>query len=147
MTFRHGDRVRWSTTDGDGFPLVRYGFVGGADGTGRRVFVMLDGELQGDAVDAGQLQPVSVTTVELRLDGAGLLGDADLRPGLVRLWEAEAESAGLDLGEIQRFGEGWPDGQGRWTLAELVSGGRRFLVRAHESPGHTTVTVVRADPT
>ena len=28
-TFRHGDRIRYETTGDDGFPLVRYGFVGG----------------------------------------------------------------------------------------------------------------------
>jgi len=145
--FSHGDRVRWATTGDDGFPLVRYGFVGRSHGTGGPVVVMLDGELQVDAVDPCQLQPVTVTTVELHLDGDDLLDDADVRPGLVRLWEAEAESAGLDVGEVQRFGDGWSDGRGRWTLAELVSGGRRYVVRAYPAPDDPTVTVVRADPT
>ena len=147
MSFSHGDRVRWATTGDDGFPLVRYGFVGGSDGTEAEVVVMLDGELEVDAVDPGQLQPVSVTTIELRLDGDDLLSEAVLRPGLVRLWEAEAESAGLDVGEVQRFGDGWCDDRGRWTLAELVSGGRRYLVRAQLSADDPAVTIVRADDT
>lgn len=145
MTFSHGDRVRWATTGDDGFPLVRYGFVGRCDATGAQVVVMLDGELQVDAVDPGQLQPVTVTTLELRLDGDDLLSEPELRPGLVRLWEAEAESAGLDVGDVQRFGDGWSDDRGRWTLAELVSGGRRYVVRAQLSPDDPAVTIVRAD--
>jgi hypothetical protein len=146
MTFRHGDRVRWLTMADDGFPLVRYGFVGGTNGNGGPVMVMLDGELKGDAVDPAQLETVAVTTVELHLDGEDLLGDAALRAGLVRLWEAEAESAGLDVSPLQGFGDGWLGGDGRWTLAELVSGGQRYFVRAHPCPTNPDVTVVRADP-
>ena len=36
VMFSHGDRVRWATTGDDGFPLVRYGFVGGSTARRRR---------------------------------------------------------------------------------------------------------------
>lgn len=144
--FTHGDRVRWCTLGDDGLPLVRYGFVGGVNGSGGPVTVMLDGELKGNAIDADQLEPVSVTTVELHLDGDDLLGDAQLRPALVGLWEAEAESAGLDVDTVEHFGHGWCDELGRWTLAALVSGGQRYLVHAHPSPADPEVAVIRADP-
>lgn len=146
MSFTLGDRVRWLTLGDDGLPLVRYGFVGSVNGNGGPVTVMLDGDLKASTIDPAQLEPVSVTTVELHLDGDDLLADAELRPGLVRLWEAEAESAGLDVDDVQHFGEGWCDDAGRWTLAELVSGGRRYVVRAHASTTCPDVAIVRADP-
>lgn len=144
--FTHGDRVRWTTLGDDGLPLTRYGFVGGVNGNGGPVMVMLDGELKGNAVDPDQLAPVSVTTVELHFAGDDLLGDDQLRAGLVGLWEAEAESAGLDVSAVQHFGPGWRDELGRWTLAELSSGGQRYLVHAQPCPTNHCVTIIRADP-
>ena len=32
MMYRPGDRVRFETTGDDGWPLIRYGFVGGGQG-------------------------------------------------------------------------------------------------------------------
>ena len=92
MSFGLGDRVRWATTGDDGLPLVRYGFVGGAAGDVGPVVVMLDGELGGDVIDLEQLEPVSITNVELHLDGPDLIDDPELRRGLVHLWQAEAET-------------------------------------------------------
>ena len=97
MTFGLGDRVRWATMGDDGLPLVRYGFVGGVAGERGPVMVMLDGELSGDVIDLDQLEPVSITNVELHLDGPDLIDDPELRRGLVHLWQAEAEQAGLDV--------------------------------------------------
>src|SRR5262245_9510235 len=75
-TFEAGDRVRWETVGDDGLPLVRYGFVGGSDGANGSVTVMLDGDLTGETVvDLAQLAPVSITSVELCLNGADLLTD------------------------------------------------------------------------
>ena len=51
MMYRPGDRVRFETTGDDGWPLIRYGFVGGVSGNGGPVVVMLDGELSGDVVN------------------------------------------------------------------------------------------------
>src|SRR4029450_3947916 len=86
VSFQAGDRVRWETTGEDGLPLIRYGFVGSYDGNGH-VTVMLDSDLTGDTVvDLGQLAPVSITSVELCLNGADLLDDPSLRQGRVCPW-------------------------------------------------------------
>ena len=147
MMFRHGDRVRWESVGDDGWPLVRYGFVGGEIETDDAVAVMLDGELKAEALHAAELVAVSVTNVVLRLNGTDLLGDADLRVGLVRLGLAEAETAGLDVGDVQAFGDGWCDDRGRWTLAELMTGGERYLVRAALDPINREVIHIHAAPT
>ncbi len=127
-----GDRVRWETTAEDGFPLVRYGFVGGCNPDGSRVVVMFDGELKGDqVVDLDQLEPVSITNVELRLRGSDLLDDPSLREGLVKLWSAEADQAGLEVHSIEQY-----DGVAEYppidglNLAELESGGRSYVLQA-----------------
>ena len=120
MTFGLGDRVRWATTDEDGLPVVRYGFVGGAAGNGGPVVVMLDGELAGEVIDLEQLEPVSITNVELHLDGPDLIDDPNLRRGLVDLWQAEAETAGLDVDALEDHGPGERLPDNSWTLGALV---------------------------
>lgn len=130
MTFNLGDRVRWATTADDGLPLVRYGFVGGVAGDGGPVVVMLDGELGGDVIDLDQLQPVSITNVELHFDGSDLIEQPELRRGLVHLWRAEAETAGLDVDSLEALGTGQPLPDASWSLAALTSGGEQYVVRA-----------------
>lgn len=131
-----GDRVRWETTGDDGFPLVRYGFVGGSSPNGSRVVVMFDGDLKGDqVVDLDQLEPVSITNVELRLRGSDLLDDPSLRQGLVSLWSAEADQAGLEVHSIDpcdRVAEELADEPAieGLTLAEIESGGRSYVLQA-----------------
>ena len=127
-----GDRVRWETTGDDGFPLVRYGFVGGCNGDGTRAVVMFDGELKGDhVVDLDQLEPVSITNVELRLRGSDLLDDPALRRGLVSLWSAEADQAGLEVHSIESHDvEYGSNGTHGLTLAEIESGGRAYVLQA-----------------
>ena len=142
--FSLGDRVRWSTTGDDGLPLVRYGFVGGVAGDRGPVVVMLDGEIGAEPVDLSQLEPVSITTVALHLDGGDLIDDPGLRRGLVNLWQAEAESAGLAVDSMRCLGAGEPAAGTGWSLAELNSGGRRYVVRAFTS-GFGQVCV-RAEP-
>lgn len=144
--FNHGDRVRWATMGDDGLPLVRYGFVGSPAAEAGPVLVMLDGELGGDVIDVDQLQPVAVTTVELHLAGDDLIDDPDLRRGLVSLWRAEAETAGLDVDALADFGDGRHDGDGGWSLARLTSGGADYVVRARRYPDDDGVVQVRADP-
>lgn len=142
--FQAGDRVRWVTTDDDGLPLVRYGFVGGAATTGSRVAVMLDGDLSGDTVvDLCQLAPVSITTVELRLDGADLLDDPSLRQGLVNLWAGEADEAGLEIRRLDCLGTGVRDTNG-YVLAELWAGNEHYVLRAVAEHSSNT-TFIRAD--
>jgi len=65
--FRHGDRIRHATTDDDGFPVARHGFVGGITEHGGPVVVMLDGELGGDVVGLATIEPVSISNVTLKL--------------------------------------------------------------------------------
>lgn len=144
MTFSLGDRVRWVSMADDGLPLVRYGFVGGVAGDVGPVVVMLDGELGGDVVDLSQLEPVTITNVELHLDGRDLIEDPELRRGLVHLWQAEAESAGLDVDAMQCLGAGEQEPPG-WSLAALSSGGQDYVVKAMPSTQDPTVICVRAE--
>jgi hypothetical protein len=130
VTFSAGDRIRHECTGDDGLPLVRYGFVGGVAGSDGPVVVMLDGELGGDVVNLAEVQPVTVTTVELRLAGGDLVDEPELRKGLLALWLGEADSAGLDIDEVQPLGEGRCEHPGSWCLAALTAGGRQYLLRA-----------------
>ena len=83
MTFTQGDRIRYECIGDDGLPLVRYGFIGGVAASDGPVVVMLDGEISGDVVNAAQVKPVTVLTVELVLHGTDLLDEPELRRGLV----------------------------------------------------------------
>jgi hypothetical protein len=145
MTFGLGDRVRWATMGDDGLPLVRYGFVGGVAGERGPVMVMLDGELSGDVIDLDQLEPVSITNVELHLDGPDLIDDPELRRGLVHLWQAEAEQAGLDVDAMECLGAGQQLPDQSWSLAALTSGGEQYVVRAMRDHSDPSVVLIRAD--
>jgi len=145
--FQPGDRVRWETTGDDGLPLIRYGFVGGCNGEGNRVAVMFDGQLKGDTVlDLDQLAPVTITNVELHLHGADLLNDPSLRQGLISLWSAEADQAGLQIRKIIPLGTGVRDSTGDgFALAELRSGGRQYVLRAQYDVRSDEMICVKAD--
>ena len=100
--------------------------------------VMLDGELSGDVIALDQLEPVSITNVELHLDGPDLIDDPTCASGLVHLWQAEAEQAGLDVDasmECLGAGERLPDHS--WSLAALTSGGEQYVVRALDETSPT----------
>lgn len=131
MNFQPGDRVRWQTTGDDGLPLVRYGFVGTGVNNGR-VHVMLDGELKGNTVlPADDLAHVHITNVELRVAGTDLLDDPAMRQGLVHLWSAEADEAGLDLGRIVFLPhETIHLDRAPIPLAQIEAGGRQYVLRA-----------------
>ena len=151
MTFRPGDRVRVETTGDDGLPMVRYGFVGGLaapDGSASEhtVSVMLDGELAAAVIPRCRLRVVSVTNVELSLSGADLMSEPSLRRGLLALWHAEADTAGIDVGGLHPLGDGLRDSSDSWALAEMVAGGERYVVRAFQLPGDPDTVHVRADP-
>ncbi len=145
MSFGPGDRVRYEITGDDGLPLVRYGFVGGVAASDGPVVVMLDGELGGDVVNLGDLQPVTVTTVALVLHGTDLVDEPELRRGLVALWHAEADSAGLDIDSLRPLGDGECDRPGDWCLAELLSGGVRYVLRAVHDELDPDSVCVRAE--
>jgi hypothetical protein len=126
---------------------VRYGFVGAASPDSDHVVVLVDDDIKGDMiVDADQLEPVSITNVELRLRGSDLLDDPSLRQGLVSLWSAEADQAGLEVRSVECLGTGVRDTVGNGiALAEQQSGGRQYVLRALcEVNGDETVRV-RAD--
>lgn len=145
MTFSQGDRIRYVCTGDDGFPLVRYGFIGGIAASHGPVVVMLDGEIAGDVVNVDQVQPVTVTTVELLLHGTDLIDEAELRRGLVSLWHAEADTAGLDIDSLHPFGDGECDAPGGWCLAELHAGGERYVLRAVQCDREPDIVRVRAE--
>jgi hypothetical protein len=145
--FQPGDRVRWETIGDDGLPLVRYGFVGAFHINGSHVTVMLDGDLTGNTlVESGQLAPVSITTVELRLQGSDLLDDPSLRQGLVNLWSAEAEEAGLEIRVLSSYAADGTraDDTGSYELAELWAGSEQYVLRAAPDVMSGTVNI-RAD--
>jgi hypothetical protein len=145
VSFQPGDRVRWETTGDDGLPLVRYGFVGGANGDHTHIAVMLDGDLAGDTVvEYTQLAQVSITTVELKLHGADLLDDPELRPGLVNLWSAEADQAGLEIRAVECLGTGVRAHGDGYILAELWAGSQQYVLHASPDPSADTIHI-RAD--
>lgn len=145
MTYHLGDRVRASLTAEDGLPLVRYGFVRSAGRRPATVVVMFDGEIGGEELPIDQLEPVSVTSLDLRLEGDGLLDDPDLRRGLAPLWQAEAEDAGLDVdGVIHLNGDG-AGSNGSWALAHFSSGGERYVLRAEPLGMQSYAIRVHAD--
>lgn len=142
--FHHGDRIRYASTGDDGFPVVRYGFVGGTTGDDGPVVVMLDGELGGDVVDAATLQPVHISNVTLTLEGSGLLDDPSLRQALVNMWIAEAESAGLQIASIDRRGAGVRDASAGYAIAELSSAGEQYTLRVALCPSTPDAILVCA---
>jgi hypothetical protein len=145
MTFSPGDRIRYESTGDDGLPLVRYGFVGGVAATGGPLIVMLDGELGGDVVNLAEVQPVTVTTVELVLHGTDLIDEPELRRGLLSMWMAEADTAGLDIDSMRALGDGTCDEPGGWCLAELRAGDERYVLRAVQHPHESDIVRVRAE--
>ena len=88
---------------------------------------------------------MTITNIELRLDGADLLSDPSLRQGLVNLWIAEADQAGLEVTSVEYLGhQGWGSSTSdECALAELRSGGQHYILRAM-TDGLDTVRV-RAD--
>jgi hypothetical protein len=143
--FNHGDRIRYATIGEDGLPWVRYGFIGGVSGPDGPIVVMLDGELGGDVVEAEHVQPVHICNVTLTLGGSDLLDDPSLRQGLVNLWAAEAESAGLQLAALHSIGTGVRDSSEGYALAELSSGGEQYVLRATLCIKQYDAIVVHAD--
>jgi len=144
-SFKLGDRIRYATTDDDGFPLVRYGFIGALSSPGEPVSVMLDGDLATDVVDLSLIETVHISNVTLTLAGTDLLDDPSLRQGLVNLWAAEAESAGLQIASLHCIGTGVRDSSEGYALAELNSGGDQYVLRGALCLYQYNAIVVHAD--
>ncbi len=148
MTMFHaGDRIRMECTGEDGLPLVRYGFIGGIPTGLGPLEVMLDGDLSGSIVDPAFVKAVELTTVELRLSGGDLIEEPDLRRGLVGLWQAEADEAGLDVGGLRPIGDGLRDSSDSWALAELTFGEDLYVLHAIRLPNDPSTICIRADQT
>jgi len=140
MSYSSGDRIRHETTGDDGFPQTRYGFVveahdgpeGDPDITGP-IPIILDGELAGQYVDPATVQHVAATTVVFVLQGADLIDQPGLRKGLVDMWKAEADEAGLDVDALHLLGAeecGDCEADGIWCLADLHVGDETYVLRA-----------------
>jgi hypothetical protein len=149
LGFHVGDRVRFELTGSDGLPLVRYGFVSATDDTTAMVSVLFDGELRSLSVRACDVVLVDVTTVELVLPGREVCDDPRLRSGLIAMWRAEADQAGLAVDALhtvdEHDGRGLRDANDSWMLAELMSGGEQYVVRAVTCPDEPGLVRVRAD--
>ncbi|MEM1334253.1 MAG: hypothetical protein AAGG08_12425 [Actinomycetota bacterium] len=124
---------------------MRYGFVGDTRDDDGPVVVMLDGELGGDLVALHEIQPVHICNVTLHLAGSDLLDDPGLRQGLVSLWQAEAEEAGIQIGALHPIGTGVRDSSEGYALAELSSGGEQYVLRATASAMGSDAISVHAD--
>jgi hypothetical protein len=146
MKFRVGDRVKVRLEGDDGLPLVQYGFVGGVATPDGPALVLLDDELGSEVVPLCDIEPIEVTTLELCLPGTDLCGDNALRRGLVVMWQAEAEQAGLAVENVVPMGDGVLDDVGSWALAELWAGGERFVLRASMLANDPDMVHVRAVP-
>ncbi len=146
--FDPGDRVRYETVGEDGFPLVRYGFVGGQTNDNGPVVVMLDGELGGDVVDLDEIEPVSISSITLKLEGADLLDEPQLRQGLAKLWHAEAEDAGLQIAAVHpvKDGLGVRDSSEGFALAEVVAAGEQYMLRATSCHNENMILISASRP-
>jgi hypothetical protein len=146
VIFQDGDRVIHIGSGDDGMPLIRYGFVKGVGGIDDKVPVMFDEQIDVEQVSRQQLQLVSATTVELRLEGTDLITTADLRRGLLSLWLAEADTAGLDIDCWHPMGDGVCDAPGKWCLAEIEVGGEQYVLRARTYLNTPDMVHLRAEP-
>lgn len=146
MIFQVGDRVIHDALDADGIPMSRYGFVKSAAGSDGELTVMFDNEIRAESVNRQQLKLVTATTVELRLEGNDLIREVELRKGLLSLWLAEADTAGLDIDCWHPMGEGVYNAPGKWCLAEIEVGGEQYVLRARTYINEPDVVHLRAEP-
>ena len=86
-----------------------------------------------------------ISNVTLTLEGTDLLEDPALRQGLVHLWAAEAESAGLEIGAMHPMGAGVSDSSQGFALAELTSAGEPYVLTASLCPSDLDAVLVHAE--
>ena len=147
-SFRSGQRVRVSTVDTDGLPMVRYGTVGGDAVSNGRIAVIYDNLAGSDLVDGSEIELLDLDLIELRLAGTDLLNDTSLRAGLAELWRAEVARAGLVVATLFPMGKGdvvgVSDGE-HFLLAEFTYNGETWVVRGAFPADAPTMVVIRAD--
>jgi hypothetical protein len=79
-------------------------------------------------------------------DGVAVMLDGDLGGNMVvDLSQIEAEEAGLQIGSLHNIGTGVRDSSEGYALAELMSGGQSYVLRAVCEPNDGDVVRVRAD--
>ena len=148
VRFANGDRIKVSTVDDDGLPIVRYGTVGAELPGDGPVVVMFDDLLGGDIVDRSEVEIVSVDSIALVLQGPDLATDPVLRAGLAAMWAAEVDLAGLETGILHLLGDppgaGLRDAADSWVLAEFSHEGSMHVVRALLAGDGTGTVVVHA---
>jgi len=125
---------------------MHYGFVDEVAGPDGPAVVLLDDELGPVMVPLHELEPIEVTTLELCLPGTDLCQDSALRRGLVAMWQAEADQAGIAVEHLVPIGDGVCDNLGSWALADLSAGGERFVLRASLIMHDPGMVHVRATP-
>lgn len=136
MRLRTGDRVRVQRTDLDGLNHVVYGYLDRVDSEKGYAFVFVDDELRASHCALHDVEAVEVGTVEVRFDSSelclALARKPQLRRGLVFMWQAEAELAGISFEQLELLGDeghGLHDHIDSWALARLVAGGEPFWIR------------------
>ena len=138
-SFRSGQRVRVSTVDTDGLPMIRYGTVGADAVSNGRIAVL---------VNSSEIEPLDLDLIELRLTGTDLLNDPLLRAGLAELWRAEVARAGLVIATLFPMEKGdvvgVVDGE-HFLLAEFTYNGETWVVRGALASDDPTMVVIRAD--
>lgn len=145
MSFATGDRVRWETTGDDGLPMVLYGFVGGQPAEHGPVVVMMDGEIHAKVLPAAEVHIVTLGNIELIFHGTDLVDDPELRKGLLALWQAEVDTAGLAVEQLGPVEHCSCTGDSTWPLAQLYSCGDRYVVHAVRLADDLDCVRVRAD--
>lgn len=147
-SFRSGQRVRVSTVDTDGLPMVRYGTVGGDAISSGRIAVIYDNLAGSDLVEGSEIELLDLDLIELRLAGTDLLKDTSLRAGLAELWRAEVARAGLVIATLFPMEKddavGVVDGE-HFLLAEFTYNGETWVVRGALASDDPTMVVIRAD--
>lgn len=150
MTLRKGDRVRVQCVDGTGAPSYQYGYLEAIEPCRTVAVVIVDHALEPWRLSIEQIAAVTITTVELCMDSNDLFrnigNDAALRRNLVDRWLIEAEEAGLDLEGVTPLDDSVHAGLGTWPLAEIASGGGRFLLRIEFGTVKPGVVRVHAVP-
>jgi len=147
-SFRSGQRIRISTMDATGLPIVRYGTVGTDSVLDNPIIVMYDDASGSDIVDISEIESLDLDVIELQLTGADLLQDPILRAGLAELWRAEVGRAGFHVAALFPFEKdgvvGIADGE-QFLLAEFTYNGETWVVRGTFTTLAPTMVIVRAD--
>ena len=147
-SFRSGHRIRISTVDDTGLPIVRYGTVGADSVPDQPVIVLCDDVSGSDTVNISEITSLDLDIIELQLTGPDLLHDPLLRAGLAELWRAEVSRAGIHVAALFPFEKngvvGVADGD-QFLLAEFTHNGETWVVRGTLASDVPTMVVIRAD--